>query len=84
MRSRMTASDIPTFVAMAGEFPVRTGVFTLVPLLFTLLLLANYVHGGSLLWIGGFALAVIAYTVLINQYHLAAFQRAKLSSRQRT
>jgi hypothetical protein len=75
-------ADGTTFAAMAGEFPVRTGVFTLVPLLFTLLLLANYAHGASPLWIGGFALAVVAYTVLVNQYHLAAFRRAKASSHQ--
>jgi hypothetical protein len=78
----MTVSGLTTFVEMAREFPVRTGVFTLVPLLFTLLQIMNYVHGGSLLLTGGFSLAVIAYTVIINQYHLAAFQRAKLSPRQ--
>lgn len=78
----MTVGNITMFVEMAGEFPVRTGVFTLIPLLFTFLQIMNYVHGGSLLLTGGFALAVIAYTVIINQYHLAAFQRAKLSPRQ--
>lgn len=78
----MTGSNVSMFVEMAGEFPVRTGVFTLVPLLFTLLQIMNYAHGGSLLLTGGFSLAVIAYTVLINQYHLAAFQRAKVSPRQ--
>lgn len=77
----MAVGDKATFVEMAGAFPVRTGVFTLVPLLFTLLQIANYIHGGSLLLTGGFALAVIVYTVLIHQYHLAAFQRAKLTSR---
>lgn len=78
----MTVSDLTTYVEMAGEFPVRTGVFTLVPLLFTLLLMMNYVHGGSLLVTGSFSLVVIAYTVLIHQYHLSAFQRAKVSPQQ--
>lgn len=78
----MAVSDITTFVEMAEEFPVRTGVFTLVPLLFMLLLILNYVHGGSLLLIGGFSLAVLAYTVIVNQYHLATFQRTRLSPRQ--
>lgn len=79
----MSVGDSATFVEMAGEFPVRTGVFTFVPLLFTLLQIVNYVHGGSLLLTGGFSLAVLVYTVLVHQYHLAAFQRAKLSPSQK-
>jgi hypothetical protein len=78
----MTGGNKTTFLEMAGEFPVRTGVFTLVPLLFTMLQLVNYAHGGSLLLTGGFSLAVLVYTVLVHQYHLAAFQRAKLSPGQ--
>jgi len=76
----MTVGGKATFVEMAREFPVRTGVFTLVPLLFTLLQVANsYVHGGSLLYTAGFSAAVVAYAVSINRYHLAAFQRSRIS-----
>jgi hypothetical protein len=75
----MTGGSKATFLEMAEEYPVRTIVFTFVPLLFTLLQIMNYVHGGSLLLTGGFTLAVVVYTVLIHQYHLAAYRRAKLS-----
>jgi hypothetical protein len=78
----MSVSDRPGFREMAAEFPVRTSIFTLVPLLFTLLQIMNYVHGASLLLTGGFALAVIVYTVLVHQYHLASFKRTKLSPEQ--
>lgn len=76
----MTVRGKGTFAEMAREFPVRTGVFTLLPLLFALLQLVNsHVHGGSLLYTGGFGAAVVAYAVTVNRYHLAAFQRTDLS-----
>ena len=76
----MTAAGTTTFVEMAREFPVRTGVFTLVPLAFALTQLANsYVYGESLLYTGAFAVAVVAYAILVNRYHLAAFERSRLS-----
>lgn len=75
-----TAVGTTTFAEMAREFPVRTSVFTLVPLAFALSQLANsYVNGESLLYTGAFAVAVVAYAALVNRYHLAAFQRSRLS-----
>lgn len=75
------SNDIDVFLRMAREFPIRTSVFTFVPLLFALLQFANtYVNGGSLLATGGFSAAVVGYAVLINRYHLAAFHRMTLSS----
>lgn len=70
-----------SFLEMAREFPVRTGVFTLLPVLFALAQIANsLVHGGSVLYTVWFSVALVGYSVTVNRYHLAAFRRAKLSS----
>lgn len=76
----MAGDSKAAFTEMARTFPIRTGVFTLVPLLFAVSQIVNtYVHGGSLLYTAGFSAAVLAYAISVNQYHLAAFQRIKLS-----
>jgi hypothetical protein len=76
----MLGDSKATFIEMAYAFPIRTGVFTLVPLLFAVSQTINtYLYGGSLLYTAGFAAAVLAYAISVNQYHLAAFQRTKLS-----
>jgi len=46
----MAGGSKAAFVEMARAFPIRTGVFTLAPLLFAVSQTLNtYVHGGSLL-----------------------------------
>jgi hypothetical protein len=65
---------------MARAFPVRTCVFTLVPVLVAVSQLFNsYLHGGSLLFTAWFALALLAYGVAINRFHLARYRRRQLS-----
>lgn len=74
------AAEMDAFVRMAREFPVRTGLFTFSLPLFALLQLLNGVlHGGSLLFIGGFVLLTIACSVLLAQYQLAVYRKRRLS-----
>jgi hypothetical protein len=80
----MTDRGTTTFLEMARVFPVRTGVFTFVPLLFALSQFANsYLYGGPILFTGGFAAVVVGYAVLVHRHHLAAFHRSKLCSVER-
>ncbi|MWV64921.1 hypothetical protein GRS48_08835 [Halorubrum sp. JWXQ-INN 858] len=75
-----TASELDTFVRMARESPVRTGLLTFSLPLFALLQLLNGVlHGGSLLFIGSFLVLAIACSVLLAQYQLAIYRRQRLS-----
>lgn len=76
----MTDPGTATFPEMARAHPMRTGLFTLVPLLFVLSqLVLSYAMDGSLVITTVFSVAVLVYAVLVNQYHLAAFERAKHS-----
>lgn len=80
----MTVGDRTTFTEMAMKFPVRTGMFTLVPVLIALSQLANsYFNGGSLVFTAWFSMAIVMYAILINRYHLAAFRRMELTAPRR-
>lgn len=77
-----TGTDGRTFLRMAREFPVRTGVFTVALPAFALLQLLNgFVHGGRLAYVGVFALAVVAYSAVLTRYHVAAYRRYRLARR---
>lgn len=68
------------FFQMASEFPVRTGIYTFGLPLFALLQLINgFVHKGPLVYIGLFAVLVVAFSVKLTQYHVAAYRRKKLT-----
>lgn len=68
-----------TFADMASAFPVRTGLYTLGPLLFAVAQLANtYLHGGPVLFTAVFAVAILAFAVQLNRYYLAAYRRTTL------
>jgi hypothetical protein len=74
------ATEIDTFIGMAREFPLRTGVFTFSLPMFALLQLLNAVfHGGSLLFIGSFVVLAIACSVLLAQYQLTVYRQRRLS-----
>ncbi|QLG64296.1 hypothetical protein [Halorarum salinum] len=74
------ADERETFLRMASEFPVRTGIFTFGLPAFALLQLVNgLVHDGSLPYIGLFSVLVTAYSVLITRYHVAAYRRETMS-----
>ena len=65
---------------MANEFPVRTGIYTFGLPVFALLQLINgYVHEGSLLFIGLFAALVVAFSVILTQYHVAVYRRKNVT-----
>lgn len=77
----MTAGGRPKFTEMAREFPVRTAVFTLVPLVFAIVQFANSVlYDGAVLFTALFSAVVLGYAVLVTRYHLAAFHRARVST----
>ncbi|WP_418285256.1 hypothetical protein [Halorubrum sp. DTA46] len=77
-----TATETDTFIRMAREFPIRTGLFTFSLPVFALLQLLNGIlHGGSLVYIGSFVVLAIASSVLLAQYQLAAYRRQRLSRR---
>lgn len=74
------ASEMDAFIRMAREFPVRTGLFTFSLPVFALLQLLNGIlHGGSLLFIGGFVVLAIACSVLLAQYQIAVYRKQRLS-----
>lgn len=73
-------AEIDTFVGMAREFPVRTGIFTFSLPAFALLQLLNgLVHGGSLRFIGGFVVLAVACSALLAQYQLAVYRQRRLA-----
>lgn len=66
---------------MGREFPARTGLLTVGPVVFSLLQLLNcYLHGVSLVVAGGLSSVLVAYSVVVTRYHLAAFRRAELTT----
>ena len=70
-----------TLSRMARAFPARTGLFTVGPVCFAVLQLLNsYLHGVSLTYTAVLAVVMVAYSVLVTRYHLAAFRRAELSA----
>lgn len=72
--------DAVTLSQMARKFPVRTGLFTVGPVVFALLQLANsYVHDVSLLFAGVLAVVMLGFSVLVTRYHLAVFRRTTVS-----
>lgn len=71
---------LDVFFEMAREFPVRTGLFTFGLPVFALLQLINgFVHEGSLASIALFGAVMVAYSVQLTRYHVAAYRRRKLS-----
>jgi hypothetical protein len=79
MEERVTES-YDAFLQMAREFPVRTGLYTFGLPVFALLQLINgFVHEGSLVYIGLFAVMVVAFSVLLTQYHVAVYRRKKFT-----
>lgn len=75
----MLARDGEAVVRLARAFPVRTGLFTVGPIVIALVQLANgFVHDVSLLATGSFAAVMVAYSVLVTRYHLATYRRSTL------
>ena len=73
-----TTADTSDFVQMAREFPLRTAIFTFGLPAFALVQLCNgLVHGGSLLFIGAFAVVATVCAVLLAQYQVAVYRRER-------
>ena len=74
--------EMETFFRMAREFPVRTALFSFGLPAFALLQLINgVVNEGSLPFIALFAALVVAYSLQLTRYHVAAYHRRTLARR---
>lgn len=72
--------DMAVFFRMAREFPVRTSLFTFgLPVFSFLQLLNGFIHNGSLVFIGLFAVLVTAVSVNLTQYYIATYRRQRLT-----
>lgn len=77
-----SADETEAFFEMAREFPARTAIFTFgLPAFAVLQFVNGVVHDGSLLSIGAFGAVVVAYSVVLTRWHVAAYRRKKLSDR---
>lgn len=78
----MATRDRPSFGEMCRAFPVRTGVFTIGPLAVGAAQLFNVAaHGANRPVVALIVAGMVAYSVLVTNYHLAAFRRRTLSGR---
>lgn len=70
------------FFRMGREFPVRTALFSFGLPAFALLQVINgAVNEGSLPFIALFAALIVAYSLQLTRYHVAAYRRETLSRR---
>lgn len=71
--------DSTLFLEMAGEFPIRTALFTFAVPLFSLALVANgFLYRGAVEYIVPFSVAVIAYSAVLTRYQMAEFRRQQV------
>lgn len=71
-----------TAIAMAREWPVRSAITIVLPMLFVISQLANcYYHGISLVYPGIVAVVFLGISVLMIQQQVAAFRISQLESR---
>lgn len=76
----MDGGEEVTYARMAATYPVRTAVFTVGPAVFAVVQLTNgYLHGAPLPYVGAFVALLLAFSVHVNRYHLAAFRRTVVS-----
>lgn len=76
----MDVSEDVTFTRMAAAYPVRTAIFTVGPLLFALVQLANGVfHDVPLWYVVAFVVLLLGFSVQLNRLHLATFRKAVLA-----
>lgn len=68
-----------TVIEMVRAYPVRTGIYTVIPIGGALPQFGNsYFHGFSPLYAGIFAAVLLGVAALITQHHLAVFRLEKL------
>jgi len=76
------STDVVSFLRMANEYPVRTGIFTFVLPAFSVFQLCNgLVNGGSLAFIGVYSVLSLVCATLLAQYQLLLYRRKKLTGR---
>lgn len=67
-----------TVLAMVREWPIRSAITILVPLLFVVFQLANsFYHGVSLVYAGAIATPFVGMTVLTVQHQRAEFRASR-------
>lgn len=76
------ATEFEAFAAMAREFPVRTGIYTMgLPLFAALQLLNAVLFEGSLPIIAVFAALTVVASIQLTRYHVAIYRRRAISDR---
>jgi len=74
-----------SLVEMFRELPVRSGLYTVGPLLLGVAEFVNgYVHQLQLVYPTLFAIVMVAFSVLVTQYHLVEFRIERLDGDHRT
>ncbi len=69
---------------MATAHPIRTGIYSILPPLTALAILAiSFFHGASLWFPGAFATGMVAFTAVVTRHHLAVFRIARLEEGSR-
>ncbi len=64
---------------MATAHPIRTGIYSILPPLTAVALLAiSFVHGASLWFPGAFATGMFAFAAVVTRHHLALFRIARI------
>ena len=68
-----------TFVTMARAYPLRTGIFTALPVIAVLAQFGNtYYHGFPILYAILFAVVILTVAVVFTQQQLAAYRLSRL------
>lgn len=76
------ATEFETFLAMAREFPIRTGFSAVgLPAIALLQLLAGIFSDSSVAIIAIFAGLMIAAAIALTRYQIAIYRREKISDR---
>lgn len=70
-----------TVIAMAREWPVRSTITVVIPLLFVIGQFINsYYHGVPLVYPGTVAVVFLGFSVLVTQQQLAEFRATQLQA----
>lgn len=74
--------EMDTFLRMAREFPARTALFSFgLPAFAFLQLINGVVNEGSIPFIALFGALIVAYSLQLTRYHVAAYRRRTLTRR---
>jgi hypothetical protein len=77
-----TATGAAALLAMARTRPLRTCIYTVLPVVAAVAQLGNgYYHGVPLRYVGAFAVCLCVLSAVITRHHLADFRLETLNDR---